>query len=483
MQMTISSILGATETRLVSGERSALVTGCSVDTRTVREGDLFVAFPGERVDGNDFVLDAARAGAACVAMTREPTAEELAALEGAGCAVLVPVSPEPDQERLLLSLASLWRASHEGCVVVGVTGSVGKTTTKEMLAAALGTLYPVHATSGNLNSMIGVALTVLSAPEDARVVVAEMGMNHAGELWRQARAIRPNLAVITNVGTSHIGNLGSREAIARAKAEVLSGLEPTPFAPGGGKRLFMRGEEDFRGLIAGGLAPLHGVDVTLVGESAEDDVRGGDVEVGEDGLASFTVTYADGERARLGLSVPGAHVVPDALFALAVADYLRCDREAARVAVSAVRPAAMRLEAVTAEGRPRVLDDSYNASPASMAGALDVLRSMACEGRRVAVLGEMGELGDEAARLHALVGAYAAACGVDLLACVGGALADEIAGGATTMGMSPDRVERFADPHEAASVLGPVLSCDDLVLAKASRAAGLDAFAREVLGR
>ena len=269
MHMTVAQILEATGSRLVTGDRAAWVDGCSIDTRTIQKGDLFVAFPGERVDGNDFVPAAIEAGAACVAMTREPSEEVVAQAEAAGCAIVMQW--QPDSERFLLSLASFWREQNSTWIVVGVTGSVGKTTTKEMLAAAIGTMYPVHATSGNYNSLIGVALTVLAAGPEHRVLVLEMGMNHAGELFRQTRAVRPHLAVITNIGTSHIGNLGSREGIARAKAEILSGIENTPFVMGGGRRLYLRGEEDFFDLIEQ-QARYNSVDVVPCGPGAGNEV-------------------------------------------------------------------------------------------------------------------------------------------------------------------------------------------------------------------
>ena len=480
MHMTVAQILEATGSRLVTGNRAAWVDGCSIDTRTIQKGDLFVAFPGERVDGNDFVPAAIEAGAACVAMTREPSEEVVEAAEAAGCAIVMQW--QPDSERFLLSLASFWREQNPTWVVVGVTGSVGKTTTKEMLAAAIGTMYPVHATSGNYNSLIGVALTVLAAGPEHRVLVLEMGMNHAGELFRQTRAVRPHLAVITNIGTSHIGNLGSREGIARAKAEILSGIENTPFVMGGGRRLYLRGEEDFFDLIEQ-QARYNSVDVVPCGSGAGNEVRRSRPVLDEEGKASFTITYADGEESPIHLAIPGTHVADDALLAAAVADALRCPRAAVAEALGKVRPYAMRLETVRVEGRPGVIDDSYNASPTSMAGALDVLAATPCEGRRVAVMGEMGEMGDDAPRLHGYVGAYAAAKDVDLLVTVGGELAAQIVEAAKTCGFSADRIESFATVEEAARTIIPILDERDLVLVKASRAAALDAFAKEVLGQ
>ena len=479
MDLSVFQILGSTSTTLVAGSRDTLVSGYSIDTRTCVPGDMFVCFAGEKVDGNDYVPQALEAGASAVVMTREPSSSEVALAEQHGAALLF--QRDGDAERFLSSLASYVREQHPTWVVVGLTGSVGKTTTKEILTSALGVSRRVHATEGNLNSLIGVSLTILRAPEDALVLVLEMGMNHAGELFRQSLTARPNLAVITNVGTSHIGNLGSREGIARAKAEILEGLQPNPFVAGGGYRLFMPHEDDFSELIATRQAGHFGIDTTFAGLAEGNDIRATNLVTTDDGTVSFEVLYPDGAALPVHLSIPGTHVVSDAVLALAVADCMGVAREEAASAVAATRPYKMRLEVLTAEGKPRILDDSYNANPASMSAAVDVLCSMACEGRRIAVLGEMGELGAEAASLHALVGAYAAAKNLDMLVIIGGDMADKMAEGARICGMSSDHIERFSSVSEAASTLKPLLAADDLVLVKASRSAGLDVFAREVL--
>jgi len=181
------------------------------------------------------------------------------------------------------------------------------------------------------------------------------------------------------------------------------------------------------------------------------------------------------------LEAPGRHVVADFLLAIAIADLLGCDRAEAAEAVAHMPAAHMRLEVRSVPGKPRVIDDSYNASPSSMAAALDVLSRMGCEGRRVAVLGEVGELGDEAPRLHGYIGAYAAACPLDLLVFVGSAGATAMAEAARTMGFSDDRIEVLPSTEAALNIVGPILREEDLVLAKGSRSVGLDVFAKGVL--
>ena len=449
-----------------------------VDSRKAAEGSLFVAFAGERVDGNAYLAPAARAGAAVVVASAEPSAEALAAAREAGCAVLR--AEGDDCEEFLLRLAAARRAAHPEWLVLAVTGSVGKTTTKEMLAAAVGAQRRCHATAGNLNSLIGLPLTVLSAPKDAEVLVCELGMNHAGEIARMSACCAPALACVTNVGTSHIGILGSRENIARAKAEIVSGMRAHD---GVGPELALAASGDFTPLIAEGFARPAGVGVTLVGGAAGSQVRAEGVELDGEGRASFTVACADGWSRAVALPLPGAHAVDDFLLALALVWRAGLDRDVAVGAIERMEPTAMRLDVLLAPSGARVIDDSYNAAPASMASALDVLARMTCEGRRIAVLGEMGELGEEAPRLHGYVGAYAAGSGVDMLVLVGGALADEMAEAARTMGLSEDAICRLSSVDEALAVIGPVLAGGDLVLVKASRAAGLDRFVKGVVAR
>lgn len=479
-QSTVEEVLEATGAQLVAGDRAASVRGVVIDSRQVGEGTLFVCFPGERVDGNDFAGQAIQAGAGAVALTRPASDDLTSQAQAAGCALLRVAGD--DAEAFMLALAGAWRRKNPSWVVVAVTGSVGKTTTKDMLACALATRYRVHATKGNLNNLLGVPLTLLAASPEDQVVVCETGMNHAGELTRLSACALPTLAVITNVGTSHIGLLGSREGIARAKAEILSSMEPsTTSVAGVHPCLVMTSDNDFASFIQEGFAMPRGVDVAYVGASTGALVSSREVSLDGEGFASLTVAFADGQTLPARLTVPGPKVVADFLLALAVADRLGVDRAAAIEAIGQMPQTHMRLEVVAKPGRPRVIDDSYNASPSSMAAALDVLASMATEGRRVAVLGEMGELGDQSERLHGYVGAYAAAKDLDLLVLVGSDGARQMADAAFTMGFSEDKLERVDDVDAAVRVIAPILAPEDLVLVKASRSCGLDAFVREVL--
>ena len=450
----------------------------TIDSRKVGPGSVFVAFAGERVDGNAYVASAIEAGAALVVASADVAKDVLAAAAERGCWVVRAV--DDDCEEWMLRAAGLWRRMHPDWLVVGVTGSVGKTTTKDMLRAGIASQRRTHATAGNFNNLIGLPLTLFCAPEDSEVLVCELGMNHPHEIDRLAAACEPTLAVITNVGTSHIGLLGSRENIARAKGEIAAGLVDHGELR---RTLSLTSANDFTGFIAEKFARPAGVACRLVGARPTDDVRASDVTLDADGCATFTAACADGWSRKVTLSVPGRQVVPDFLLALSVIWELGLDRDLAVAAIEKMPATHMRLDVQVAACGARVIDDSYNAAPNSMAASLDVLSQMGCSGRRIAVLGEMGELGADERRLHGYVGAYAAAKGVDLLVLIGGALAAEMAEAARTCGQSEDALEVFPDVATAAATIAPILAEGDLVLVKASRAAGLDGFVKEVLAQ
>lgn len=489
IECTASDICAATGATLVWGTGEEVARGVAIDSRRVGDHGLFVAFPGERVDGNDYVTPAVEAGAGVVAVTRRLDEASLVTAREHGAAIVR--CEEDDATEFLLRLAGWWRLAQDWCVV-GVTGSVGKTTTKDMLAAALATRYRVHATAGNFNNLIGVPLTLLEAPVDAEVLVVEMGMNHAGEITRLAECARPRVAVITNVGTSHIGLLGSREGIARAKGEIAASLANPPVstvAPA--PALVMCADNDYTSFIAETFAEPAGVPVVLVGAGEGSALSASNVALDDEAHPSFDVSatrplgaVAAGCEFHESLSLTGAQVVPDFLLAFALSVSMGVGPQDAAKALASLAPTHMRQEVVRAACGCRVIDDSYNASPDSTAAALNALCSMrvAPGGRRIAILGEIGELGDEQDRLHELVGAYAAAKPLDMLVIVGTDRADHMERAARLMGFSEDRLVRVSDVDELTRIVSPVLAPDDLVLVKASRAAYLDRFVKAVMG-
>ena len=472
IEIAVNNLAAATGARTVTEEVDRVCRGCVIDSRQVEEGTIFVAFPGEKVDGNDFAPRAIESGAGAVVLTREPDDGLLSLAQEKGCAVLLTDDPED----FLLRLAHAYR-TQLGCLVIGITGSIGKTTTKDVLAAVLSKRYRVWATKGNFNNLIGMPLTVLSAPADTEVLVLEMGMNHFHEIERLSQSANPNYAIVTKIGTSHIGILGSRENIARAKSEIVQGMRAADdFSP----LLVLGGEDDFTPFIRDTFAAPAGVDVMLAGVSDDDEVRAHDIRVDDEGRPVFTLDFGAGGSIETMLAIPGAQSVPNAVKAAAVGVRLGVTPEQIDAAFRGLTITGHRQEIKHAASGARIIDDSYNASAESMAAGLDLLCSLTCDGSRMAILGEMGEMGDEAARMHELVGAYAAAKKLDMLVCVGGELAALMADSARMMGMDEDRIQVFADYQQVLDRMGGALEKDDVVLVKGSRFVELDRFVEGV---
>ena len=405
-------------------------------------------------------------------MTREPSRELIRQADDHECAIFTA----DDATEFLLRLAQGYRARMR-CTVVGITGSIGKTTTKDVLCALLATRYRVHATRGNYNSLIGMPLTILAAPRNTQIMVLEMGMDSLGQIERLSRCAQPTYSIITKIGTSHIGLLGSRENIARAKAEIVQGMcAAGDFLP----LLVLGGEDDFTPFIRDTFAQPAGIDVMLAGVSDDDEVRARDIRVDDEGRPVFTLDFGRGETIDTMLAIPGVQSVPNAVKAAAVAYRLGVTPEQIDAAFRGLTITGRRQEIKRAKSGARVIDDSYNARAESMAAGLDLLCSLSCTGSRMAILGEMGEMGDEAPRMHELVGAYAAAKKLDMLACVGGELAQLMADAARMMGMDEDRIQVFSDYQQVLDRMGGALEKHDVVLVKGSRFVELDRFVEGV---
>ena len=473
VEIAVKTLGTATGAALVAGDADRVCHGCVIDSRQVEGGAVFVAFPGEKVDGNDFAASAIAAGAGAVVMTREPDADVVTAANESGCGLLVTSDPT----EFLLRLAHEYRRSLTARVI-GVTGSIGKTTTKDVMAELLGRRFRVWVTKGNYNNLIGMPLTILSAPADTEILILEMGMNHPGEIDRLSRCAEPSFGVITKVGTSHIGLLGSRENIARAKAEIVAGMRAA--AGDAAPVLVLGGEDDFTPFIADGFAAPAGVEVLRVGSGRADAVRYENLDVDDLGYPSFDMVAEDGSRIATKLSIPGAHSVQNALYGAAIALRLGITPAEVDETFRDLHVTGRRQEIRRAACGARVIDDSYNASPESMAAGLDLLCRLKCTGSRVAILGEMGELGDEARRLHELTGAYVAAKKPDLFVCVGGENAAAMADAAKLMGLDEDIVTLVPDWKAALGAFGQALSAEDLVLVKGSRFVELDRFVEGV---
>jgi len=448
---TAAQIVAATGGQLVAGNASATCSGIATDSRAVAPGQCFIALRGERFDGHDFVPAVLLAGASGVVVSRAPeTALPQgggAPFPGEGASFVVMVE---DTLIALGRLARLHRDRHD-MPVIAVTGSTGKTTTKDMIAAILSRRGPIAATPANYNNEIGVPLALLSLMPEHMAAVIEMAMRGPGEIAYLASLARPTIAVITNIGLSHLERLGSPDAIAEAKGELVE-------AVGAGVSVLNADDPYFERLSA---RARGGVVSFGVNETAQFRALG--VISGEQGTR-FRLRCPDGEM-QVFLSTPGRHQVMNALAAAAAA--IAAGAGLDDVAMGLAGFTASRARMVAGTSGFRVLDDCYNASPASMEAALELLADLDAR-RRIAILGDMLELGPSAPELHRAVGEEAGEIGLDLLIAVG-ELGRCIAEGAREV-MSPEAVRWACSNDEAAAWALEALGPGDVVLVKASRA-------------
>jgi UDP-N-acetylmuramoyl-tripeptide--D-alanyl-D-alanine ligase len=419
-----------------------------IDSREVREGDLFFGLAGEHDDGGRFAGDALRSGAWGVVVAPTWASDAAEAPDGGSGWILSAEDPLAS----LQALARHWRDRLD-CPVVGITGSTGKTSVKDVCRAILPA--GVHVSPENFNTEIGLPLAVLAAPESTEALVLEMGMRGPGQIAELCAIAAPDVAVVTNVGPVHVELLGSVEAIAAAKAEIIDGMRP-------GGTAVVPAE-------AGPLEPYleRAPNILRFG-------RGGDVEatwvLAEEGEIDALVRTPSGERA-FKLPFVEAHNLDNALAAIAVGVALGYPLEGMAERAPGIVFSRLRGELVELPEKAILINDSYNANPISMRAALDHLASLKAEGRRLAVLGEMRELGPEAAAYHREVGEHARSRGVRVLVGVGELAAE----------YEPER--QVGDAEEAADVLAAALGPGDAVLVKGSRAIGLERVAEKLSSR
>lgn len=433
------------------------VTGICTDSREAGPQIAFAAMRGERVDGHNYIAQALENGCRCIIC--EHRTEQLADSEATAVVV-------KDTELALSRLAYAYRLQNLRRVrTVAVTGSVGKTTTKDMIHAAFSVARRTYKTPGNHNSLIGMPLSVLETPVDSEWMVLEMGMSGFGEIERLSILAEPDIAIITNIGSSHLEMLGSRENICRAKLEILCGLRE-------GGYLILNGDEPLLRNIGG--KSYHTLYASLTDEKA--DFFAKNIRVEQD-CTRFDAVCQGHEIRDLCIRVLGRHHVYAALYTLAAATVIGMTEEEVRSGLLRFVPEGMR-QRVCEFGGITVIEDCYNASPESMIAAIDVLDAYSRQsGRRsVAVLGDMLELGQESPALHRSVGAHLAERGIHLLFTVGSG-ANQIAIGARQKGMGPSRMHRNMDAKDLEATADSLLQNlrqGDIVLFKASRAVGAE---------
>ena len=441
--LALQEIVAFAGGRLLQGDGAATVSAISTDTRSLAPGELFLALCGERFDGHAHVHSAAEAGALGAVVD--------GSFDRAGLPDRFALVGVEDTLAAYQRVATAYRRTLP-LQVIGITGSNGKTSTKDLTAAVLARRFRVLKTEGNLNNHVGVPRMLLRADRSHEVLVLEMGMNHPGEIAPLARMASPQVAIITNIGRAHLEFMGSRAAIALEKGMLAE-------AVGSDGTVILNGADEFTGSIAqrthARVVTVGAPGAKLRAESITQDFAG----------STFTLASEDA-KAVVHLPVSGHHMITNALLAVAAGMALGVSLAECAAALQEVKLTGGRLERKELHGR-LILDDSYNANPDSMVAALDTLAALPTHGRRIAVLGKMGELGNAAAEGYRVIGEHADGK-IDLLLTVG----EE----ARAIAQATSRVETFpvADTDEAAGRLVELSHPGDLVLVKGSRSAGME---------
>jgi UDP-N-acetylmuramoyl-tripeptide--D-alanyl-D-alanine ligase len=456
--LTAAQVAEAAGGRLRQGPADLVVGGFTTDSRRIVAGQLFIALRGDRFDGAAFAEGSLAAGACGVLVPRDTTVEAPAS------AVVI----EADDTLLALQQLGQFVRRKSGARVVAITGSAGKTSTKEATASFLSARYAVYRNAGNLNNHIGLPLSLLELTARPDIAVVELGMNHAGEISRLVELAEPDVRVWTNVGDAHIGYFASIDAIADAKAEILEGAGPAT-------RL-VANLDDAR--VMSRVRGFAGVTTTF-GLQAGADIRA--TRVVDRGIAGTTAQLeTPAGSVAIEVKLPGRGPLLNVLAATAVAIGFDVPLEAIAARAASLTAAPRRGEVMRLARGVTLVDDSYNSSPAALARALDAIGDERTAPRRVAVVGEMRELGEFADRLHAESGRRAATAGVDLLVAVGGAPARRMADAAIAAGLAESQVQYFATSEDAAGVVAGLLHAGDVVLVKGSRGTRTDVIADRI---
>ncbi len=445
--ITINDLISATAGQAVAMGSRAITAGLTTDSRAVKPGCIFLALSGERFDGNNFAA-AASVDAAAVIVSR------LTGNYDSACTVI----QVPDTLVALQELALWWRGQLAPLHVVGLTGSSGKTSTKDMCLSVLSQRFNAIATKGNLNNHIGTPLSILSAEKGTEAAIWEMGMNHAGELAPLCRITQPQIGIITTIGSAHLEFLGSREAIAQEKCTVARAL------PADGYMIYPA-TDDFAATIAASTQatplPVGGADSPVRALNIRTTATGSSYDLHVEGVGEVKVN----------LPVPGAHMVSNSLLAAAAGWKLGCTLQQIADGLSAAALTNGRLSCKEVDGFT-IVDDTYNANPESMKAALHTVAALRGPKRCIAVLGKMGELGEGGIAAHAEIGMCAAGLGYAAVVVVGPECTE-------TLALCESAAERIpamlvSTPDEAATALRHIMEPGDALLFKGSRSAGME---------
>jgi UDP-N-acetylmuramoyl-tripeptide--D-alanyl-D-alanine ligase len=462
----LAAMCGAALNAAADKERDRLVTGVSRDSRQLPEGCLYVPLIGERFDGHAYAEDCLASGAAAsIWQTDRPVPDAIADR---------PLLMVEDSLAALQQLARSYRRELRARIV-GITGSNGKTTTKDLTASTLAAAYRVHKTAGNLNNHIGLPLTILDMEETADFAVLEMGMSGFGEIELLTGIAEPDIAIITNVGDAHMQQLGSRAGIAKAKLEIASGLKP-------GGLLLINGDEP---LLTEGVRSLPNIGelkVQTFGLGEANDWSAGSVVIGAQESA-FTVRPSGAASKLSGafkIPVPGKHNVSNALAVVALASHCGMTAEQMKSGLSAVKLTSMRIETVSAYNGATILNDAFNANPTAVRAAIDLVGELTGFGRKWIVLGDMLELGADESRMHRETGALIGPDQADTVLTFGERSRHTAEGAAERLG--PDKVIHFDEKAALAAYLKEHVKPNDLVLVKGSRGMRMEEIVQALQG-
>lgn len=432
-----------------------LVEGVSIDSRTVQKGNLYI--PIIRIkDGHDYVLDAIKKGAVAALWKKN--------------------HPNPPKDIPLIfvdnTLSSLQQLAYAyrrllSVKVVGITGSNGKTTTKDMINSIVGTSFKVHKTKGNLNSQIGLPLTILEVSEDVEIVVLEMGMSESGQIEQLSKIAKPDIAIITMIGVSHIATLGSREGIAKAKSEIISGLKDNGL-------LIYNGDEP---LLQDVINPYSGrIRFITFGEKTNNDYYPSSI-LNDSGGYKFLINNKNTPQYTLPLM--GKHNVQNALASIAVANELRINEENIEKGLKSLTITEMRMQKLTSKDGFTIINDAWNASPNSVQAAIETFQELGEYNRRILVLGDMLELGDKEEEYHKEIGRYINPNKIDFLITYG-PLSKNIANVAQK-NLGNQRVKHLSDKDEIVNVIKSISNERDIILVKGSRGMALEEVVNKLL--
>jgi len=444
-------ILDETGGKLICGNQFKDVKGVSVDSRAVRPGELFIPLKGDKFDGHDFISQALAREAAGFLTERWDSGLRALISEFDDVFVL----KVDDTSAALRALAAGVRRRLQA-TVIGVTGSTGKTCTKNFLESILSKSMMVMAAPKNYNNEIGVPLTIFMATEQTEALIVEMGMRGPGQIRELCEIAKPRIGIVTNIGDTHIELLGSRQSIAAAKGELLESLPA--------KGLAVLNADD---AWTSKLAPLTKAKVVTFGLSPGADVRAQDIRLDDKARAHFELVFSGG-RFTVALGVPGKHSVFNALAAAAVALNMDMDASGIKAGLAEARVADMRLTISANSRGVIIINDTYNANPTSVKAALETASAYKVPGRRIAVMGDMAELGALSEQAHYDIGATIAKSSIDFLVIVGNE-AINTRRGATEAGFDADNIRTYKDKEEAIIFLRRLTRPNDIVLIKASR--------------